>query len=356
MFSSWDLVRPRFWYPMSSLEQSMMELEQMSDVMALRPRFPFGAQREMPMMTTYVGDKGDSDSDSDADDDDFFVDLPVVARKCMPAAFQLQVIPEAIPEEGEEASMGVTSHKSTAAANDKSDADASTDMEVDDEGADKPKGVQGDTNSKSKAEAIAATNGNKVKKSKRRNKNKKRDKKQLRKHSYKVTPTSERKNTPNKPDANCRTFSSYSFSNSSVVDDKGRRVTTTRRRYEDSTGRLKAVHEREIDGKKLRTTWSRQSKQDEGRHESICSSGSPEEFETLWQQTPFGEAQKKTVKGQLQSKSDVEKEVETTTAALEDTSMEDAAAKETVVKETEKASNAKEKNKAQKEENTEEEK
>ncbi|KAE9218179.1 hypothetical protein PF004_g13934, partial [Phytophthora fragariae] len=80
---------------------------------------------------------------------------------------------------------------------------------------------------------------------------------------------------------------------------------TTRRRYEDSTGRLKAVHEREIDGKKLRTTWSRQSKQDEGRHESICSSGSPEEFETLWQQTPFVEAQKKTVKGQLQSKSDV---------------------------------------------------
>ncbi|KAE9338188.1 hypothetical protein PF008_g12173 [Phytophthora fragariae] len=276
MFSSWDLVRPRFWNPMSSLEQSMLELEQMNDLIGLRPRFPFGAQREVPMMTTYVDDEGDSDSNSDSDDDDFFVDLPVVARKCMPAAFQLQVIPEAIPEEGEEASMGVTSHKSTAAANDKSDADASTDMEVDDEGADKPKGVQGDTISKSKAEAIAATNGNKVKKTKRRNKNKKRDKKQLRKHS-----------------------------NSSVVDDKGRRVTTTRRRYEDSTGRLKAVHEREIDGKKLRTTWSRQSKQDEGRHESICSSGSPEEFETLWQQTPFVEAQKKTVKGQLQSKSDV---------------------------------------------------
>ncbi|KAG3047228.1 hypothetical protein PC128_g22378 [Phytophthora cactorum] len=58
----------------------------------------------------------------------------------------------------------------------------------------------------------------------------------------------------------------------------------------------------------MRTTWSRQSKEDEGQHESICSSGSPEEFEALWQQTPFGEAQKKTVKGQLQSESDVERE------------------------------------------------
>ncbi|KAG2796438.1 hypothetical protein PC116_g2569, partial [Phytophthora cactorum] len=28
MFSSWDLVRPHFWHPMSTLEQSMMELEQ----------------------------------------------------------------------------------------------------------------------------------------------------------------------------------------------------------------------------------------------------------------------------------------------------------------------------------------
>ncbi|KAE9288354.1 hypothetical protein PF008_g26166 [Phytophthora fragariae] len=355
MFSSWDLVRPRFWNPMSSLEQSMLELEQMNDLMGLRPRFPFGAQREVPMMTTYVDDEGDSDSNSDSDDDDFFVDLPVVARKCMPTAFQLQVVPEAAPEESEEASVTITKRKPTAAANDKSDAESSTDMEIDDEGADKPNEVQGDTisksKSKSKAEAIAAkANGEKVKKNKRRNKAKKLNKKQLRKHSYKVTPTSEHKTTPSNPNANCRTFSSYSFSNSSVVDDKGRRVTTTRRRYEDSTGRLKAVHEREIDGKKLRTTWNRQSKQDEGHHESICSSGSPEEFEALWQQTPFGEAQKKTVKGHLQSRSDVDNEVETTTAALEDTSMEDAATKETVVNETEKVSNAKEKSKAQTEE------
>ncbi|EGZ27878.1 hypothetical protein PHYSODRAFT_554226 [Phytophthora sojae] len=261
MFSSWDLVRPRFWYPMSSLEQSMMELEQMNDLM-MRPRFPFGMQLDAPVMTM---EDDRSESDSDSDDDDFFVDLPVVARKCMPTAFQLQV-------------------------------------------------------------------------------NKKHSNKQLRKHSYKITPTTERKITLNEPnDASERhTFSSYSFSNSSVVDDKGRRVTTTRRRYEDSTGRLKAVHEREIDGTTLRTTWSRQNKEDEGRHESICSSGSPEEFEALWQQTPFGEAQKRSVKGQLQSVSDVEKEVETTAAALKDTNMEDAAAKDLSVKESEKASTEKE--------------
>ncbi|ETP09847.1 hypothetical protein F441_14358, partial [Phytophthora nicotianae CJ01A1] len=131
---------------------------------------------------------------------------------------------------------------------------------------------------------------------KRRNKSKNPDK-QLRKHSYKVTPTAERMVAPKK-NADGHT-SSYSFSSSSVVDDQGRRVTTDRRRYEDSTGRLKAVQEREIDDKKMRTTWSRRNKEDEGRNESICSSGSPEEFEALWQQTPFGEAQKMKVKGKL---------------------------------------------------------
>ncbi|KAG3122430.1 hypothetical protein PC128_g27768 [Phytophthora cactorum] len=78
----------------------------------------------------------------------------------------------------------------------------------------------------------------------------------------------------------------------------------------------------------MRTTWSRQSKEDEGQHESICSSGSPEEFEALWQQTPFGEAQKKTVKGQLQSESDLERGVMSTAAVLEDTTMEEAPVEE----------------------------
>ncbi|KAG2999989.1 hypothetical protein PC120_g20790, partial [Phytophthora cactorum] len=111
-------------------------------------------------------------------------------------------------------------------------------------------------------------------------------------HSYKVAPTAERKITPKKDTKN-RTFSSYSFSNSSVVDDQGRRVTTTRRRYEDSTGRLKAAHEREIDDKKMRTSGKLTIRRC-ARHGAA--------------RTPFGEAQKKTVKGQLQSESDVERE------------------------------------------------
>ncbi|KAE8957825.1 hypothetical protein PR003_g32477 [Phytophthora rubi] len=85
MFSSWDLVRPRFWYPMSSLEQSMMELEHMTDLMT-RSRFPFAMGSEMLAAPSNLDD-----------DDDFFRDLPVHARehkpatKCQVAAVQPQM-------------------------------------------------------------------------------------------------------------------------------------------------------------------------------------------------------------------------------------------------------------------------
>ncbi|ETV89933.1 hypothetical protein H310_15226 [Aphanomyces invadans] len=61
-----------------------------------------------------------------------------------------------------------------------------------------------------------------------------------------------------------------------------------------ANGRLKAVHERELDGKSLVTTWNRATKDDEGTHETICSEGvaSAEEFEGLWKDTPFAKAQK----------------------------------------------------------------
>ncbi|KAG3122556.1 hypothetical protein PI126_g24099 [Phytophthora idaei] len=173
-----------------------------------------------------------------------------------------------------------------------SDTDTSTDMDVDDEG--KTSETANIAKKPGKAESEAKD------KSKRRNKSKKPGK-QLRKHSYKVAPTAERKITPKKDTKN-RTFSSHSFSNSSVVDDQGHRVTTTRRRYEDSTGRLKAAHDMEPPD--------------------------PEEFEALWEQTPFGEAQKKTVKGQLQSESDLERGAMPTAAVLEDTTMEEAPVEE----------------------------
>lgn len=91
-------------------------------------------------------------------------------------------------------------------------------------------------------------------------------------------------------------FSSYSFSSSSVVDEEGRKVMSTRRRYEDSTGRLKAEHEREVVGKRLKTVWNRKDAKDEGEHHTICSQDTPDEFEKLWGQTAFGKAQEKKSK------------------------------------------------------------
>lgn len=86
-------------------------------------------------------------------------------------------------------------------------------------------------------------------------------------------------------------YTSYSYTYSTVLDKRGHRVGTTRRRYEDSTGCLKATHEREIDGKKMKMAWRRLHAQDEGGHETTCTSGSPDDFEKEWLDTPFGRAE-----------------------------------------------------------------
>jgi hypothetical protein len=174
MFSSWDLVRPSLWHPMSMVEQSMMDLDMMANQM-LGSRFP--------MTQSMLA------APSNREDDEFFKDLPVVGQGQEPDRAQ---------------------------------------------------------------------------------------------------PESQREGN--------RAFSSYSFSNSSVVDDKGHRIASTRRRYEDSTGRLKAVHEREVDDKRLKTIWSRKSRGDEGEHKTLCSKGTPDEFEKMWCETPFGQAQEKKTK------------------------------------------------------------
>jgi len=88
-------------------------------------------------------------------------------------------------------------------------------------------------------------------------------------------------------------YSSYSYTTSSSLDKNGKRVVNTRRRYEDSNGRLKAIHDREIDGKKLKAIWLRKNKNDEGEHKLICSSGTVDEFEKMWADTPFGKAKAK---------------------------------------------------------------
>lgn len=175
MFKQWDLVQPRVWFPMSSLEQSLMELNPTS-----------AALRESDKTPTAPAGMNFSDLD-----DDFFRDLP----------------------RGGEASSTPDQQSSL-------------------------KGANGDA----------------------------------------------------------RAFSSYAFSSSTTVDDHGRRVSSTRRRYEDSTGRLKAVHERDVDGVKLRTLWHRQDFKDrDGSLRTTCSSGTPEDFEALWMSTPFGEVQHRAV-------------------------------------------------------------
>jgi|UniRef100_K3WPE2 hypothetical protein len=189
MFGTWDLVRPRYWHPVASLEQSMMDLDRMAD----RMLFPsLGA----PMFSHLSADE----------DDDFFNDLPVKSRD------------EQQKANAEQASTPTEGH-----ANINTNTNAN------------------DSNSNS--------------------------------------------NQPH------QAFSTYSYSTSSIVDDKGRRVVSTRRRYEDSTGRLKALHERQIEDKKLRTVWNRMSKDDEGQQDKICVNGTTDEFEQAWKATPFGEAQ-----------------------------------------------------------------
>lgn len=197
MFGTWDLVRPRYWHPMASLEQSMMDLDYMADQMFRSSRLPF--HNEMFATPSTI-----------QDDDDFFNDLPLRSRDV-----------------------------------------ESRDVKSRDE------------------EAPGETQ---------------------------PSPSNDNDNDNDREQGQSRAFSTYSFSNSSVVDDKGRRVVSTRRRYEDSTGRLKAIHERQIDDKKVRTVWNRMSKDDAGKHDKICMNGTAEEFEQAWKATPFGEAQEQREK------------------------------------------------------------
>jgi hypothetical protein len=199
MFSTWDIVRPRYWHPMASLEQSMMDMDRMADLMLERQpyaRSPFRlGDDEMMLAAPPIAEE----------EDEFFNDLPVRGRQ------------ETKPSQAGSAT------------------DTTTQQQPQQSTEQTPEGQQGDNIG--------------------------------------------------------RTFSTYSFSNSSIMDDKGRRVVSTRRRYEDSTGRLKAVHERQIEDKKLRAVWNRMHKDDTGAHDQICENGTPEEFEAAWKQTPFGEAQ-----------------------------------------------------------------
>ncbi|RQM20442.1 hypothetical protein B5M09_009348 [Aphanomyces astaci] len=173
----WDVVHPSYWYPLTSLEQSLMDLNALSNV-------------DMPVQT-YCIMEAIPPSTSD-EPDDFFRDLPVVAQ-----------------------------------------------------GSPETKDVS--TNADDKAQSF-----------------------------------------------------SYSYSSSSVADDKGCIVQSIRRRYEDASGRLKATHERRLPGKKVVTTWQKAGKDDEGKQDTICSEGTTkDEFDEEWKKTPFAKAKvQKTIGGE----------------------------------------------------------
>jgi len=191
MFAPWDYVRPHYWHPMSSFEQSMMDLDSLTDSLFMRPALhPFG-YTPYAFQVARLGHGGD--------EDDFF-----------------------------------------------------NDVLMDDESDETLKAKEEEKRRK-EAEAAEAQQH------------------ETDRHAY----------------------SSYSYSTSSVLDKNGKRVVNTRRRYEDSNGRLKAIHDREVDGKKLKSIWHRKNKEDKGEHKSIVSSGTVEEFENLWADTPFGKAQVK---------------------------------------------------------------
>jgi len=218
MFSAWDLVQPRFWYPMSPFEQSMMELDYLAERMLAPERPPFttlgrDARVSPSRPRTTVNRLGGFPPQ----EEEFSRDLPMLMR----------------PRSREPTQQ-----------NEQIDAQAGTPVQ-----------------DRQTSEPSQVPAGNET--------------------EMNATDT--------------RGFLSYSFSSSSVLDAQGRRATSTRHRYEDSTGRLKALHEREVGGKKLRKAWSRQHKDGEGVHECVCSSGSAEEFEELWAASPLGTAQTKAL-------------------------------------------------------------
>jgi len=196
MFTTWDYVRPRFWHPLSSIEQSMMDLDPLTDSLLLRPTlYPFGSTPYALQQARLGHNQGEVD--------DFF-----------------------------------------------------SDFLMDDEEDEATKAKEEEKRRKETEETAEAQQHEKDR------------------HAY----------------------SSYSYSTSSVLDNSGKRVVNTRRRYEDSNGRMKAIHDREIDGRKLKSIWHRKNKDDKGEHKSICSTGTVDEFEQMWADTPFGKAQKKKQK------------------------------------------------------------
>ncbi|KAL0591633.1 hypothetical protein ABG067_001234 [Albugo candida] len=111
--------------------------------------------------------------------------------------------------------------------------------------------------------------------------------------SQKQSKPEQSTSSPKRDDADLA-YSSYSYSNSTVLDDSGRKISSVRRRYEDSAGRMKAVHERVIGDKKVKAVWKRKSKNEKGDQHTFLSGAEMDEFENEWKQTVFGKAEEES--------------------------------------------------------------
>lgn len=86
-------------------------------------------------------------------------------------------------------------------------------------------------------------------------------------------------------------YFAYSYSRCATLDDNSDIVHSTRRRYEDSAGHLKAVHNRRIGNRTLESTWKKSSDDDKGHHDVKVSTGDVDTFNKAWKATPFGKAE-----------------------------------------------------------------
>ena len=89
-------------------------------------------------------------------------------------------------------------------------------------------------------------------------------------------------------------YSTYSYSSSSSVGKDGKMVESTRRRYQDAAGRVKATQVRRIGDKVCTEIWN---KPDESAKGTYVNKGvKKEKFEKLWNDTEFGKATQKVLK------------------------------------------------------------
>ncbi|KAJ0410793.1 hypothetical protein ATCC90586_001422 [Pythium insidiosum] len=87
-------------------------------------------------------------------------------------------------------------------------------------------------------------------------------------------------------------FMTYSYSCCTTLDDDNRPVESARRRYEDSSGCLKAVHRRTMGDTSMQSSWVKTSEGDEGTHSKHVTAGNVKSFEKKWAKTPFGSAER----------------------------------------------------------------